>query len=529
MVISGTFGELRSNHFHSGLDIKTQKREGLKVYATAAGQISRIKISHYGYGKALYVQHPNGYTTVYAHLKKFAPEIEAYVKKRQYAKESYEIELFPKAGSLTVKQGDIIAYSGNSGGSGGPHLHFEIRDNKSRPMNPLDFGIEIKDTKKPIISSVWAYSLHDSAHINQNQKPQKLRLIPQKDGSYKTAQIKASGKIGFGVVTSDQQDLAYNKNGIYNITTEINGEKNFELSMKRFSFAETRYINRLIDYSFFKRYKSRISKLFIEKNNPLSIYSNVIDNGIVPISDSLSYSICITIKDFKNNSTVIKIPVEGVPAKDVIKSKKNITNYIARANHNFVYSKNDIDVYIPKGALYEDVYLNIETQGETIKLHNNRTPLHKNMTIAFDVSKYNDADKKQLYIGRLGYKGIPLHSKTNKRENRFTTYTRNFGTYSLFTDSIPPIIKPINITPKKWMSKSRYLKFKIDDKGSGVKNYRATINGAYILMEYDYKTGMLVYDFNDKIISGTENNFKLIVLDNVGNNTTFETTFFRKQ
>lgn len=143
LVLSGTFGELRSNHFHSGLDIKTQQRQGLDVVASAIGYVSRINIQHYGYGKALYVQHPNGYTTVYAHLKKFSPEIEAYVKKRQYANETYEIELFPEANELQVEANELIAFSGNTGGSGGPHLHFEIRDGSQRPMNPKLFGIEI--------------------------------------------------------------------------------------------------------------------------------------------------------------------------------------------------------------------------------------------------------------------------------------------------------------------------------------------------------------------------------------------------
>ena len=137
LILSGTFAELRSNHFHSGLDIKTQQQSGLKVMAAASGFVSRIKVSHFGYGKALYITHPNGYTTVYAHLQNFNPEIDAYIKHRQYKNESYEIELFPKAGELLVNNGDIVAYSGNTGGSGGPHLHFEIRNKQEHPMNPM--------------------------------------------------------------------------------------------------------------------------------------------------------------------------------------------------------------------------------------------------------------------------------------------------------------------------------------------------------------------------------------------------------
>ena len=147
LVLSGSFAELRSNHFHSGLDIKTQQREGLKVLASADGFVSRIKIAHFGYGKALYITHPNGYTTVYGHLQKFSPEIEAYIKKQQYEKESFEVELFPSAETLIVTKGNLVAYSGNTGGSGGPHLHFEIRDKEERPMNPMLFGIDLNSDK----------------------------------------------------------------------------------------------------------------------------------------------------------------------------------------------------------------------------------------------------------------------------------------------------------------------------------------------------------------------------------------------
>ena len=178
MVLSGTFGELRSNHFHSGLDIKTQQKTGLKVFAAAEGHVSRIKISHYGYGKALYITHPNGYTTVYAHLKKFSEPIERYIKECQYEKESYEVEVFPQPEELRISKDEIIAFSGNTGGSGGPHLHFEIRDNAERPINPMLFGIDIKDSKTPFVSSVYAYPKNDESYINGYSKRKELRLIP---------------------------------------------------------------------------------------------------------------------------------------------------------------------------------------------------------------------------------------------------------------------------------------------------------------------------------------------------------------
>lgn len=528
LAVSGTYGELRSNHFHSGLDLKTEGQEGLKVYAAANGTITRIKISHFGYGKAMYISHPNGYTSVYAHLQKFSPEIEAYIKKRQYAKESYEIELFPKAGALSVKQGEVVAYSGNTGGSGGPHLHFEIRDAKARPMNPMSFGIDIKDTKKPTINSVWIYSLDENSHVNGDQQPTKLRLIPLDNGNFKAEGVNAIGKIGIGVSTIDQQNLAANKNGVYKISTELNGQENFALEMKRFSFSETRYINRLIDYPYYKKNRSRITKLFIEKNNPLTIYKNTIDKGIFNVEDSLSYTAKVLVKDFKDNTAEISIPIQGKQLTEISKKEIIKTPYLVKPTENFTFNSGIFDLYIPKGSLYEHAYLDIQANGDTIKIHQDEIPLHKNMTIVFDVSNYSESDKKKLYIGRLGYNNQHYHVKTNKKNNRFSTRTRTLGSYSLFTDLDKPTIVPINVSDKKWMSKANFLKIKIDDADSGVKSYRATINGKFILMEYDYKTGMLVYDFNDKIITETENKFKLIVLDKVGNNATFETTFFRK-
>src|SRR5690554_2261216 len=159
--LSGTFGELRNDHFHSGLDIKTLQKEGIAIYAPADGYVHRIKVSHFGYGKALYIQHPNGYSTVYAHLKDYAGAIQEYVKKEQYRQQSYEVEMFPGVDVLKVRKGDLIGYTGNTGSSGGPHLHYEIRDASSRPMNPLLFGMDIPDTRKPLINSVFVYPVGD--------------------------------------------------------------------------------------------------------------------------------------------------------------------------------------------------------------------------------------------------------------------------------------------------------------------------------------------------------------------------------
>ncbi|WP_435578670.1 peptidoglycan DD-metalloendopeptidase family protein [Gilvibacter sp.] len=529
LILSGSFGELRSNHFHSGLDIKTQQREGIPVYAPADGFVSRIKVAHYGYGKALYIKHTNGYSTVYAHLSNYAGDIQDYVKGQQYKKESYVIELFPEAEMLPVKKGDLIAYSGNSGSSGGPHLHFEIRDGNSRPMNPMLFGVDIPDGKKPLVNSVIAYPQSSEAHINNAFKPVKLRLIPQKDGSFKTEKVKAIGQIGFGISAYDQMDGASNKNGVYEIKTSYNGETKLEVLFDRFSFNETRYLNQYIDYGYWQRNKSRVQRLFVAPNNPLSLFKNQDASGLIEVEEGFQGVYSITVKDFQDNTVRIDIPIEGATTTSTPKAEDTDgLNFVSSAENTSI-TKGKFSVFIPSNSLYEDVYLDINAEADTLDFHYDEVPIHKNITISFDASNYSEKDLSKLFIGRLNYKGEPYYNTTYRKGKKLSIRTRTFGTYALASDLEAPTISPENFQDQKWISNNKTLKIKIEDEGSGIKSYRATLNGKFILMEYNYKKDVLTYDFGDNISTDTENNLKLVVVDNVGNSTTFEATFFRKQ
>jgi len=529
LILSGSFAELRTNHFHSGLDIKTQGKEGFKTYASAAGYVSRIKISRYGYGKALYIKHPNGYTTVYAHLKKFSAAIEAYVKKRQYQKETFEIELFPKAGTLKVLDKQLIAYTGNTGGSGGPHLHFEIRDPQERPINPLMFGFDVKDTTQPVIYGLFGYPISENSHVGGDTKRVEIRIIKQKDGTYKSEPIIAYGEIGFGIISMDRQDLASNKNGVNNIQTSFNGQKSLEVNLNRFSFDETKHLNRYIDYEFLYNNKKRIQKLFIEKNNPLSVMNAFTNGGALKIENN-TYSIYkIFVSDFKGNQSELNIPIRGVYQKLSDPINRNAKLQHVRATKETVLQKDNVSIQILKNTFYEDVDLLFEVSNDTLKLHTALIPLQKSITINFDISKYKKEDKTRLFIGSVSRYGNKLYySPTKKRGNTLSTRTKYLGSYSLGIDSENPEIKAINFKNKSWISNHKYLKVKINDKVSGIKNYRATLNERWILMEYDTKTQLLTHDFEDQTITETENNFKIIVTDNVGNSSTFESIFYRK-
>ncbi|MEE9364736.1 MAG: M23 family metallopeptidase [Cellulophaga sp.] len=529
MILAGTFGELRSNHFHSGIDIKTQRRVGFPIYSIADGTITRIKIALWGYGKVIYVAHPNGHTSVYGHLQKFSPEIEAYIKKIQYKKRAYELEVFPDYGELKVKKGDIIAFSGNTGSSSGPHLHFEIRNSLSeKPTNPLLYGFEVRDATNPTLLKLYGYPLSKNAQVNQSQNKIQLNFSQQKDGSFLADKVYAIGTIGIGFTGYDRQDLAANKNGIFSVQQLVNGKVYTDYDFESFSFTETRYINTFIDYAHFGKYRQRIQRCFKVPENRLSIYNKLRNNGKIEVKEGLSYNIELRIKDLENNLVKVIIPIEGKrqAAKIKKKEKKTDTYIVAKKPNNY-----DLDiakVYFPTNTFYNNFYMDLKKGKDTVTIHNSRIPVHRNFTITFDVSKYSEKERKQLFIARLDSRLKPSYAYTYKRGTTFTTRTKNLGTYTLAKDITAPKIKAKNFKEKKWLNNYSYLKVSISDDLSGIRSYSATLNGNWILMEYEPKKNTLTYNFEDTILKAKSYKLKVVVTDNVGNTNTFNSSFYRK-
>ena len=528
LILAGTFGELRSDHFHAGIDIKTQQRQGLPVYAIADGTVTRIKISHWGYGKALYVAHPNGHTSVYAHLQKFSPEIEAYIKKIQYERRSYEVEVFPDYGELSIKKEDLIAYTGNTGGSSGPHLHFEIRNSLSeKPTNPLLYGLEVRDATDPTLKELYAYPLSENAQVNQSEEKVKISFRRQADGSYLADQVYAMGNIGFGVVTYDRQDLAANKNGVFSVKQTVNGKVYSDFSFTSFSFKETRYINTLIDYEHYSQSRQRIQKCFKTAGNQLGIYNSVYNDGKIAVGEGLSYQVRIEIADLEGNTTVLNIPVEG-KSQPVLKTKESTEtgNYLVADKPNN-YQMGNSTIYFPANTFYQDFYIDIDYRSDTLQLHNSSVPAHKKFTVSFDIGNHSNNDLDQMFIAKIDKYGKPSYMSTYRRDSNFATRTRYLGTYTLAKDTVPPKIRAKNFRDKQWLTNYRYLSLHISDDLSGIEEYEATINGEWILMEYEPKTRTLTYNFDDKILEVKQCELKVIVTDNVGNKTTFESSFYR--
>ncbi|NAS11357.1 M23 family metallopeptidase [Poritiphilus flavus] len=529
LVLAGTFGELRSNHFHAGIDIKTQQRQGLPIYAIAEGTVTRIKISHWGYGKALYIAHPNGYTSVYAHLQKFSPEIEAYVKKIQYQKKSYEVEMFPDFGELKVSKDQVIAFTGNTGGSSGPHLHFEIRSSVSeKPTNPLLYGLEVRDATNPILTKVFAYPLSRNAQVNQSSQKVQVNFRKQSNGTFLADKVYAAGTIGFAIGTYDRQDLAANRNGVYGVQQIVNGKVYTDYDFESFSFSESRYINTLIDYEHFGKSKQRLQRCFKAPGNRLSIYNELYNDGKIAIQEGMTYQVEIRIRDLDDNMIKLMIPVEGKRgALKVPKENPESADFIvAKKPNNFDLGV--AKVYFPANTFYDDFYIDLKKGSDTITIHNNSVPAHRNFTITFDTSKYSEEERKELFIARLDRKLKPNYATTFKRGEVFTTRTRNLGTYTLAKDTIPPKVYAKNFKEKQWLNNYRYLSLHISDDLSGIDSYAATVNGEWILMEYEPKTRTITYNFDDIILDKKQCTLKVVVKDNVGNSTTFTSSFYRK-
>lgn len=528
---SGTFGELRNNHFHSGLDFRTKQRTGIPVFAAAAGYVSRIRVSSYGYGTALYIDHPNGYTTLYGHLLEYSPKIEAYVRAKQYEKKSFDIELFPEPGELVVEKGEQVALSGNSGGSGGPHLHFEYRDTKTEyVINPLHFGLDkkMKDIQAPRVLGLMVYPISDNAAVNQSNKPFLINVRPQKDGTYLADKIEAKGKVGFAVNTSDKSTGSYGNNGIYKIETFYNGSPGFSYAFDTFAFSESRYINNFIDYARYYATGQRFQKLFTTTPYPLSLIQNNISNGQYEVATGTVQNYRIEVSDFHGNKTVINgsIQYSENPAK--IREPKRITPYLVKAQHDNSYTKNNISVFIPANALYEDFYMDFDVKDSILYLHNPTVPVHNNITVSFDVSHLSDAVLQKTFIEGFTDKRRSYHS-SYLQDGVLTAKVRQLGNFRLSQDTNPPKIFSPSFAEGKWLSQYSTFSLKISDDLSGIATFDAWLNGKWILMHYDYKTRMIVHNFSDGIADDGRNDLKVVVTDNVGNSATFETHFFRTQ
>jgi hypothetical protein len=527
MQLSGNFGELRPNHFHAGFDFKTQQKEGLKVYAAAEGYVSRIKISTFGNGKTIYITHPNGFTSVYAHLQKAVGAIQDFITATHYKEQAFEIEIYLKPGEIPIKKGEWIAISGNTGASEGPHLHFEIRDSKTEfIINPMLFGFDsgFKDTKKPSLSALYVYPLNGQTTVNKSQRPILLNYTLQKDGTYLSDKVMANGAIGFGIIADDFDDVSFNKNGVYSVYSFLNGQASFGYQFDTHSFDDMRYVNALIDYPRYKKTQQRVQKLFMKNKYGLPFIKTDEAKGQITPIPNLDEVYRIEIADFFGNKTTIMVPVQFDNSASVIPKEPKVGNYYIKSNIDNIFEKENASVFFPAGTFYDDFELNFEVKNKMIYLHDDSIPAHTNFTISLTDHLLSKELQDKTFIARIDGDQINYNA-TYRKDTVFTTKAKILGKYKLVTDTIPPkvsIVKPIE---GKWITQDA-IQLQISDFSSGIKSYNGYLNGKWVLFEYDNKTKTITHALSNEFLIEGANELKVVVLDAMGNSTTFETRFF---
>ena len=527
MQLSGNFGELRPNHFHAGFDFKTQQKEGLKVYASADGYVSRIKISTFGNGITIYINHPNGYTTVYAHLQKAVGPIQDFISQTHYKEQAFEIEMYLKPGEIPIKKGELIALSGNTGASEGPHLHYEIRHTQSEYIiNPLHFGFDlgIKDTKKPTLSGLYVYPLF-STTVNKSQRPIVLNYSLQKDGTYLADKVVANGPIGFGITTDDYDDVSFNKNGAYSVKSFFNGHPSFGFQFDTYSFDDMRYVNALIDYAKYKKTSQRVQKLFMNsKYNLPFIMTNETKGQIIPVPN-LDGLYRIEVGDYFGNTTLVSIPIQYDTTPVILPTESTASKYLIRSTKDNIFEKDNASVFFPAGTFYDDFTLNFDVRNSILYLHDDSVPAHTNFIVSISNSKLSNEKIDKTYIARIDGEKL-IYNSTYRKDSIFSSKVKTLGKYKLVTDTLAPKISMSKPIEGKWVSQN-VIQLQISDSGSGIKTYNGYLNGKWVLFEYDNKNNTISHYFNDEFLLNGTNELKVIVTDAMGNSATFETQFSR--
>ena len=521
--LSATFGELRNNAFHAGLDIKTGGRIGEKVYAVADGYVSRIGVSPWGYGNVIYVTHDDGYTSVYAHLDKFNFLIGLYVKKKQMASKSFAQNVFPEKDEIRVSKGDFLGLSGNSGGSGGPHLHFEIRDANQCPINPFFFGIKIKDGVKPVINGIALYPKELSS-VNGSDKAAYFN-IDSKSGKFNIDdKIKVNGTVFFGISTYDQTDDQYNKNGVYSIELFADNRLIFSILFDKYSYDETRYINSLIDYIKFYNDKIRYVRTEIDEYNILDLYGET--SGSVTLQEGQEVEMKYVVKDYYGNTSTAKFTLVGdKPLNEYSDNQYGRAYYRVDGTSEVEVNLDGFTAKIPKKAFYKYEYV-LARQLDTVEniasdyayvFGTEDIPVQKNITIRIrPAEQYAKSDK--LYMVSVSEDGNFEAVGGKMVEGMISANVKKFGTYALALDETAPQICPKNFENNTKVIKCKRLKINIYDKESGINKYDIYLNDKWVVGAFDPKNDLLFYEVDEYLKLGN-NKMEIVVTDGVGNET----------
>jgi hypothetical protein len=580
--LAGTMGELRTTHFHAGIDVRTNSMVGVPVLATQQGYVSRILVGAYGYGNAIIISHPDGNSSLYGHLDKFKGPIATHVLQEHYRRKSFDLDLTFDSNQFPINRGDTIGLSGNTGGSSGPHLHFEIRDENNLALNPLAFGFtEVKDVFAPVAIKVALVTMDVNSRINDKFGRFEFSLIRVGNTYSLPYPIFARGKIGIELLGHDRIDRSHFRCGINYIEVMADSASIFTQQIDKINFNHSYDITAHLDFKALKTRGLRFNKLYLSDGNPLELFKNVENKGIVSI-DAGSRSIRIKLRDFSTNESQIKFTLKSSPVAkqvsfletpvkpidyEVIENtlvvhakkcvEKSTTLVFAKGKKDSIepsysglskevylidlrtylpdsistcsgtlrfsykdkipsgtdyqYFSDDADIEFKNGTLYDTLFLNtdyeVRNNREVFTIGTLLTPIHKTISVlAKPKNQYTNQQQTAAYHvegKRLEYLGGQWQNGKIKFDSH------ELGEFTLATDSIAPSIRRIYCNGNS-------ARFRIGDNLSGVESFEASINGEWLLMKYDYKTGIVQSERLDKkkLLKG---NFKLVVRDRAGN------------
>jgi len=518
MELVANFGEIRTNHWHMGLDIRTQQRIGLPVYAAADGFISRVVVEPGGFGQAIYIDHPNGYTTLYAHLNAFMPALDQYVKQKQYELESWRVNLILPPNLFPVKKGTFIAYSGTTGGSQGPHIHFEIRDTKTgNVLNPLLFKFPIPDNVRPTISRL---ALYDRSKSTYDQSPQ---MLPLKNlGSYYSVQnlVKVgTRRISFAVDAVDRFTGTPNPNGIYSAEVFVDGKSISGFVLDDISYDDSRYINAQLDYPFKARKGGDLQHITPLPGAKHVAYHFTNDDGVIELNDDDPHDVVIEVKDAAGLKSTVRLRVQY--DESLAKPYKPFEGERFLPLNLNIFETDDFELFTTEATVYDTINVSFKreenkTEGAVSPLFTfvgSHIPVHDNVTVRIRVQDVPEEFKNRVVIKNVSGTRVSV-SRAVWKNDKVSAKFRQFGTYQAFIDAEPPTIN----NPPASLSKATRIVFTPKDNFDVIRSFRAELNGRWLRFTND-KGKNWIYTFDEHFPRGTHE-LTVTIEDEAGNVTT---------
>lgn len=511
LSLVANFGEIRPNHWHMGLDIRTQQRVNLPVYAAANGFISRIGIDATGFGQAIYIQHPNGFTTLYAHLNAYYPALAQYIKEQQYAQEAWKINLTFSPNQFPVSKGDFIGLSGSTGGSQGPHVHFEIRDTKTeKVLNPLLFQFPIADAVPP---SVFRLAMYDRNKSTYNQSPQFLNIQKIKGTTVKVG----FNTISFAVGATDRFSGSSNPNGIYAARVLVDGRPVSSFALDNISYDETRYINAQIDYPYSAGGGSSLQHISPLPGAAEVAYNLYGGDGMIHLTDDTPHAIAIEVKDANNNTSRINFSVQYDASLAKPQNVFDVERFIP-GNIN-IFEREDFQIVTTEKTIYDTVNVsygsvNNNAAGAVSPIYtflSAAIPSHDSVTVRIKPSEnIGDEWRDRIIIKNVSGNKTFVQKAVWQRGWLMARF-RQFGSYQAFIDNTPPTINAVASD----LSGAGRIVFTPTDNFNAIKSFRAELDGQWLRFTND-KGRSWIYMFDEKLLRG-EHQLKVRIEDQAGN------------